>query len=173
MSNGVHVDDFSLFSFQPPPDIGGGWKNILPTHVSRDVGREEMLRFPSLCWTTIRTTLALTLTIVPLQQPYLHPHQQSINKQFRHALQVLCCAVKISIRPKSHPLKSQCTILKTGNLMPVLVFSNNVSISNYSTNVSQRAQCNISKRPFAGLARSWGIGAKFDLPHLSVQMCLP
>ena len=99
-----------------------GWKNILPTHVSRDVGREEMLRFPSLCWTTITTTLALTLTIVPLQQPYLHPHQQSINKQFRPALQVLCCAVKISIRPKSHPLKSWRTILKIGNLMRVLVF---------------------------------------------------
>ena len=100
-----------------------GWKNILPTQVSRDVGREETLRFPSLCWTTIRTTLTLAPTIVPLQQPYLHPHQQSINKQFRPTLQVLCCAaVKISIRPKSHPLKSWRTILKIGNLMRVLVF---------------------------------------------------
>ena len=115
---------------------------------------------------------------------HLHLHLQSChynNHIFTHisspstnnSATPFKCYVVLSkyLSDQSHPLKSQCTILKTGNLMPVLVFSNNVSAK--STTVSQRAQCNISKRPFAGLARSWGIGAKFDLSHLSVQMCLP
>ena len=116
-------------------------------------------------------------TTTTISSPTSAVHQQTSPP--RPSSVMLCCCQNI-YQTKVPPSEVLAHNIENGELDACPSFSNNMCPYQITLLTAQPCHKELGatfwslfKRPFAGLAWPWSISAKFDLPHLGVQMCLP